>query len=117
MVSGDGQAVRVWSHGTGRRIATLKGHTGRVTSVAFDDNLVVSGCSQGGVRIWGMDDLKCVRSVRTAHDGGVSGEALLSCVLHAVYCMLYCCPLLCVTDTLCSVCCTAVCAVMSEVLV
>ena len=26
--SGDGQAVRVWSHATGRRIATLKGHTG-----------------------------------------------------------------------------------------
>ena len=28
VVSGDGQAVRVWSHATGRRIATLKGHTG-----------------------------------------------------------------------------------------
>ncbi len=28
VVSGDGQVVRVWSHTTGRRIATLKGHTG-----------------------------------------------------------------------------------------
>ena len=30
VVSGDGQSVRVWSHVTGRRIATLKGHTGVV---------------------------------------------------------------------------------------
>ena len=48
-------------------------HAGRVTGVAFDDNLVVSGCNQGSVRIWGMDDLKCARSVRTAHDGSVAG--------------------------------------------
>ena len=73
VVSGDGQAVRVWSHSTGRRIATLKGHTGRVTGVAFDEDRVVSGCSQGGVRIWAMDDLKCARSVRMAHDGSVTG--------------------------------------------
>ncbi len=46
VVSGDGQAVRVWSHSTGRRIATLKGHAGRVTGVAYDDNLVVSGDTQ-----------------------------------------------------------------------
>ena len=75
MVSGDGQAVRVWSHSTGRRIATLKGHAGRVTGVAFDDDRVVSGCSQGGVRIWAMDDLKCTKSVRTAHDGSVAGPS------------------------------------------
>lgn len=28
VVSGDGAAVRVWSHVTGRRIATLQSHTG-----------------------------------------------------------------------------------------
>ncbi len=30
VVSGDGSAVRLWSHATGRRIATLPGHTGEV---------------------------------------------------------------------------------------
>lgn len=81
VVSGDGQAVRVWSHvreRSGRRIATLKGHTGTVTSVAYDNDLLVSGCSQGGLRIWGMDDLKCSRAFRTAHEGGVAGVALLN---------------------------------------
>lgn len=29
VVSGDGPSVRLWSHATGRRIATLQGHTGR----------------------------------------------------------------------------------------
>ena len=29
VVSADGGAVRLWSHLTGRRIATLPGHTGR----------------------------------------------------------------------------------------
>ncbi len=79
VVSGDGQVVRVWSHLTGRRIATLKGHTGPVSCVAFDDNFVVSGCGQGSVRVWGMDDLKCCRVFRSAHEGGrVSAVGLLN---------------------------------------
>ena len=73
VVSGDGSAIRVWSHVTGRRIATLKGHTGRVHSVAYDEELVVSGCSQGAVRVWNIDDLKCSRHIRTAHEGCVTG--------------------------------------------
>jgi hypothetical protein len=28
VLSGDGCCVRLWSHDTGRRIATLRGHTG-----------------------------------------------------------------------------------------
>lgn len=50
VVSCDGSSVRVWSHVTGRRIATLKGHTGRVNSIAYDENLVVSGCNLGALR-------------------------------------------------------------------
>ena len=74
----DGSSVRVWSHLTGRRIATLKGHTGRVNTLAYDENLVVSGCSLGALRFWGMDDLKCSRNVRVAHEGSVNGVALLN---------------------------------------
>ncbi|GAX84708.1 hypothetical protein CEUSTIGMA_g12130.t1 [Chlamydomonas eustigma] len=77
-VTADGQEVRVWSHATGRRIATLKGHAGTVTSIAFNDQMVVSGCNQGAVRIWGMDDLKCTRTLRNAHEGGVGGVAILN---------------------------------------
>ena len=77
VVSADGPSVRVWSHLSGRRLATLKGHPGVVTGVAYDDNYIVSGCSDGAVKVWGMDDLKPQRCTRR-HDGGVSGVALLN---------------------------------------
>ena len=63
-VSGDGSCVRVWSHASGRRIATLTGHPGRLTGVAFDDETLVSGCAGGVVRLWSVDELRCVRSLR-----------------------------------------------------
>lgn len=59
VVSGDGNAVRLWEHATGRRISTLQGHPGRVTCVAFDDSLLVSGCAASVVKLWSMDDLRC----------------------------------------------------------
>lgn len=75
-VSGDGSCVRVWSHDTGRRIATLPGHPGRLTSVAFDDDTLVSGCTGGVVRLWSMDELRCVRALRH-HAGAVAAVALM----------------------------------------
>ncbi|KAG2429919.1 hypothetical protein HXX76_010699, partial [Chlamydomonas incerta] len=75
VVSGDGGAVRLWSHATGRRIATLQGHPGRVTAVAFDDQLLVSGCTGSVVKLWSMDELKCKRTVR--HEGPVTSCCLL----------------------------------------
>eukprot|EP00955_Chlamydomonas_euryale_P013391 144381-Chlamydomonas_euryale.AAC.2 len=83
VVSGDGCAVRVWSHEAGkryRRIATLQGHASHVACVAYDDNVVLSGDAGGMLRVWGMDDLKPARTVRAAHDGpgGVAGVGLLS---------------------------------------
>ncbi|GLC60336.1 hypothetical protein PLESTB_001601200 [Pleodorina starrii] len=76
VVSGDGNAVRLWEHATGRRIATLQGHPGRVTSVAFDDSLLVSGCAGAVVKLWSMDDLRCRRTLR-GHDGAVTSCCLL----------------------------------------
>jgi WD40 repeat protein len=69
VVSGDGCAVRLWAHDSGRRIATLRGHSGRVTSVAFDDERILSGCSQGSVKLWSMDELKLSKTFR--HHTGV----------------------------------------------
>jgi len=76
VVSGDGCAVRLWAHESGRRIATLRGHSGRVTSVAFDDERILSGCSQGTVKLWSMDELKLSKTLRH-HTGPVSATLLL----------------------------------------
>ncbi|PNH06146.1 Cell division control protein 4 [Tetrabaena socialis] len=59
VVSADGNAVRLWSHASGRRIATLQGHPGRVTALAFDESLLVSGCAGAVVKLWSMDELRC----------------------------------------------------------
>jgi WD40 repeat protein len=77
VVSGDGCAVRLWAHESGRRIATLRGHSGRVTSVTFDDEVILSGCSQGVVKLWSMDELKLSKTLR--HHTGVLTQ--LICLL------------------------------------
>ncbi|KAJ9533809.1 hypothetical protein QJQ45_026901, partial [Haematococcus lacustris] len=92
VVSADGCMIRLWSHTTGRRLATLKGHAGkcaglprtvwgprcrgRVTCLAFDEQLLVSGCSQAGLKVWSMDELKCSRSLR-GHEGAITGVGIL----------------------------------------
>lgn len=77
VVSADGSAVRLWSHATGRRIATLQGHAARVMSVAFDEELIVSGDTSSIVKLWGMDDLRCRRTLR-GHEGAVTCVGLLA---------------------------------------
>jgi hypothetical protein len=76
VVSGDGCAVRLWAAESGRRIATLRGHGGRVTAVAFDDDVILSGCSQGTVKAWSMDELKLTKTLRH-HTGPVAAALLL----------------------------------------
>ena len=44
----------------------LQGHAARVTSVAFDEELIVSGDTSSIVKLWGMDDLRC-RYVQVVH--------------------------------------------------
>ncbi len=50
--------------------------SGRVVSVAFDDELIVSGCTQGALKVWAMDELKCTKTLRTQH-GSVAACALM----------------------------------------
>lgn len=76
VVSADGSVLRLWSHDTGRRIATLKGQPGRILCVAFDDEQLLSGCSGSALRVWGMDDLKLRRALR-GHAGAVTACALV----------------------------------------
>jgi WD40 repeat protein len=44
-------------------------------SVAFDDQLIVSGCSQSVVRLWSMDELKSIKALRH-HQGAVTALQL-----------------------------------------
>ena len=49
--------VVVWDVAAEREVATLKGHTDEVESVAFsrDGNFVVSGSEDGSARVWEVE--------------------------------------------------------------
>jgi WD40 repeat protein len=54
-VAGVGKTVKVWDSVTGKKLLTLKGHTGAVRSVAFSPDgqrLVSGGSDDGTLRIW-----------------------------------------------------------------
>ena len=71
VVSGDGQNLRVWVHKTDRRIKTLKGHTAAISCIGFDHQHISSGDVTGHLKLWSMDELKNMRSMR-AHADTVS---------------------------------------------
>ncbi len=78
VISADGPSVRLWSHVTGRRLSKLPGQQGaHVTCLTCNNDLIVVGCSQGAVRLWGMDDLKLLRALR-AHNGPVADVKILN---------------------------------------
>jgi WD40 repeat protein len=45
-----------------------------VTCLAFTNELLVSACSQSVIKLWDMDDLKCMRTLR-GHEGLITGGA------------------------------------------
>jgi len=52
--AGDGNAVRVWNVETGRGIATLRGHKGKINDAAFsrDGRFIVTASDDGTARVW-----------------------------------------------------------------
>jgi WD40 repeat protein len=53
---GDDWTVRLWRPATGEEVATLRGHTGRVSGVAFSANgaALVSASLDGTVKEWAV---------------------------------------------------------------
>ncbi|KAI9858585.1 MAG: hypothetical protein M1813_007390 [Trichoglossum hirsutum] len=70
------QTVRPWDSTTGEARNTLKGHNGRVYSVAFspDGNLVASGSKDHTVRLWGSTTGEA-RNTLKGHSNWVWGIA------------------------------------------
>ncbi|MBB4710203.1 WD40 repeat protein [Streptomyces luteogriseus] len=68
----DQSEVQLWDVGKGRRIATLKGHTGQVTSLAFspDGATLTTGASDATVRLWDVRGRRPVATL-TGHSGTV----------------------------------------------
>lgn len=68
---GDKSAVQLWDVREGRRTATLRGHSGWVTSLAFgpDGNTLATGASDATTQLW---DVRSGRSAATL--GGQDGS-------------------------------------------
>ena len=71
VISGDGNELRVWVHKTDRRIKTLKGHMASISCVGFDSTHISSGDVTGHLKLWSVDELRNIRSLR-AHADSVS---------------------------------------------
>ena len=70
------RVVRTWCVGTGQLTRELRGHSGYVCSVTRCGALLVSGSSNGQVKVWGLreGEGECVATLD--HAGGVSGVAV-----------------------------------------
>jgi WD40 repeat protein len=89
--SADGAFVHIWEYPSGRRVATLQGHSDAVWSVGFgpDVNQVTSGSLDGTVRIWDFSIQKEIirfegRSPVRSLAVNVLGRTLLANSLHTV---------------------------------
>lgn len=67
IVGADGPNLRIWTH-SGRRIASMKGQSGIITCFDFDADHILSGCEQNTVKLWSVDELKCIRTFRGHED-------------------------------------------------
>lgn len=77
LTGGADKNVVVFDKNSEQILATLKGHTKKVTSVVFhpSENLVFSASPDTTIRIWSVSTASCVQVVR-AHDGAVTGLSL-----------------------------------------
>ena len=72
-----GANIRVWDHVSDRRLGMLSGHSFPVTALDFCDEVAVSGDTQGGVKIWNLEEMKLTRGMKM-HGGRVTGAVVLN---------------------------------------
>ncbi|EDL41393.1 PRP19/PSO4 pre-mRNA processing factor 19 homolog (S. cerevisiae), isoform CRA_c [Mus musculus] len=77
LTGGADKNVVVFDKSTEQILATLKGHTKKVTSVVFhpSQELVFSASPDATIRIWSVPNTSCVQVVR-AHESAVTGLSL-----------------------------------------
>jgi F-box/WD-40 domain protein 7 len=56
---------RNWAEGVYTVAPLLRGHRQRVTCIAHEDDQLVSGSSDGSVRVWNMDTLNCMHTLES----------------------------------------------------
>ena len=76
----------MWTHKTDRRIKTLQGHTAAISCIAFDNEYISSGDITGHLKLWSMDELKNIRSLRAHAD-------TISDTLHHLHTLCITCSL------------------------
>ena len=66
LASGCSELIRLWDISNGQCIRTLKGHIGRIWSVAFssDGNIIASAGEDQMVRLWRVDNGRCIRTLQ-----------------------------------------------------
>src|SRR5205823_3444250 len=74
---GEDGTVRLWEAPSGKRLATLQGHTGEVRAVALttEGRLLASGGFDGTVRLWDVPSRRLLTTM-AGHSSGVWGVAL-----------------------------------------
>jgi WD40 repeat protein len=75
-VAGPRGDVDLWDPARGRRLATLRGHSGPVDTLAFspDGKILASGGQDGRVVLWKVDG-RAVWAVLVGHEAGVNAAA------------------------------------------
>ena len=60
----DDATAKVWNLTTGECIYTLKGHTGRICSVAVAGNYVITGSDDGTAKVWNLTTGECIYTLK-----------------------------------------------------
>lgn len=74
-------SIRIWDRNTGRRIRTLKGHVGKINSIAIDGNLIVSASDDETVKIWNINTGECIKTIKhnsSVHSVAIVGDRIIS---------------------------------------
>jgi WD40 repeat protein/tRNA A-37 threonylcarbamoyl transferase component Bud32 len=76
---GSSDEVKLWDVATLQEVATLRGHTARITCLAFtpDGNTLVSGSEGGALKLWDVTTRQ-ERATLKGHRGAVLAAALLA---------------------------------------